>query len=139
MELRLQRKWLTEQSTIGELTINGKFSCYVLEDVVRANKIPGKTAIPAGRYRITLTPSARFQRVLPLLNDVPNYAGVRIHPGNTAADTEGCLLPGLQRGQDQLMSSRLAFGSLFNQLQAADKDGQEIWIEIINPPAHERV
>ena len=130
MELTLQRKWLTEQSTIGELTIAGKFACYVLEDVVRANKIHGKTAIPAGRYRITLTPSARFKRVLPLLNDVPNYAGVRIHPGNTAADTEGCLLPGMARGNDVVTQSRLAFNAIFKQMLNAK---EEIWIEIINP------
>ena len=133
MELKLQRKWLTEQSTIGELTIDGKHACYVLEDVVRAEKIHGKTAIPAGRYRISLTPSARFKRILPLLNDVPNYAGVRIHPGNTAADTEGCLLPGMQRGDNQVIASRVAFQNLFTQLSAANRKGEDIWIEITNP------
>lgn len=133
MELKLQRKWLTDNSTIGELTVNGKFSCYVLEDVVRAEKIYGKTAIPAGRYRITLTLSARFKRVLPLLNDVPNYAGVRIHPGNTAADTEGCLLPGLQRQKDAVLSSRTAFNLLFAQLTEANQRGEAMWIEIVNP------
>ena len=130
MELKLQRKWLTDQSTIGELTIDGKFAGYVLEDVVRAEKIYGKTAIPAGRYRITLTPSARFKRVLPLVNDVPNYAGIRIHPGNTAADTEGCLLPGMARGENLVTQSRVAFNAIFKQMQQAK---EEIWIEIVNP------
>ncbi len=98
MNLKLLRKTFTEESTIGVLSVNGTAECFTLEDKVRAVKIPGKTAIPAGIYEVTITFSDRFQKPLPLLLNVPNFAGIRIHPGNTAADTEGCILVGKTHG-----------------------------------------
>lgn len=133
MNLKLERKWLTDKSTIGVLSINGKVECFILEDVVRPQKIFGKTAIPAGQYRVTITPSNRFKRELPLLVNVPNYDGIRIHPGNSAADTEGCLLPGRNREADRVTESRLAFNALFAKLKAALARGEQVWIEIVNP------
>lgn len=122
MKLELIRDTFTETSTTGRLLIDGKFFCFVLEDVVRADgapKVHGKTAIPFGTYRIVITQSARFKRLLPLLVDVPNFSGIRIHPGNTSADTEGCLLPGETRGPNAVYSSRKAFDKLFKRLQQA--------------------
>lgn len=122
MELELKRKWLTEASTIGELSIDGAFECLVLEDRYRPPpepKVYGATAIPCGRYEVVITPSPRFKRDLPLLLAVPNYQGVRIHPGNTAADTEGCLLPGRVRHGESVQESRHAFDALFRKLKAA--------------------
>lgn len=129
MTLILQRKWATKNSTIGELSLEGKFLCFILEDVVRGTKIKGKTAIPAGRYQIVVTPSPRFKRDLPLLLNVPNYVGVRIHPGNDADDTEGCLLPGLIREADRVLNSRAAFDKLFSTIRVLLKRGP-LWIEI---------
>jgi hypothetical protein len=94
VELRLTRKEFTDRSTIGELHVNGVFECFTLEDTVRPVKIKGETAIPEGRYEVVVNFSERFQRPLPLLLNVPNFEGVRIHPGNTDKDTEGCILVG---------------------------------------------
>lgn len=116
MKINVKRLHKTNNSTIGELYIDGKFECYTLEDVERDKKIDGKTAIPKGTYKVIINHSNRFNRLLPLLLDVPNYAGVRIHSGNTAQDTEGCILVGKKRGIDVLYDSRLAFSQLFEKM-----------------------
>lgn len=130
MNLLLNRETFTEHSTIGELSVDGTFFCYVLEDVARPIKIKHQTSIPAGRYKITITHSTRFDRELPLLNDVPGFEGIRIHPGNTDKDTSGCLLVGLSRAKDLVGNSREAFNTLLPKLQLAVKRGEEISIEI---------
>src|SRR5947207_2810219 len=121
MLLRLHRQWFTSNSTIGELTVDGQPECFVLEDPYRADgvKVPGATCIPRGLYQIQITFSNRFQRELPLLLHVPGFEGIRIHPGNKPADTEGCLLPGKTRMIDFVSQSREAFNSLFEKLQDA--------------------
>jgi Family of unknown function (DUF5675) len=129
MNLKLVRTDLTSQSTIGELYVDGKFECYTLEDVVRPVKIKGMTAIPAGAYEVVISHSARFQRLLPLLLNVPNFDGIRIHAGNTAADTEGCLLVGQGKASNAISGSRNAFDALFAKLQAAAAR-EKIFIEI---------
>ena len=134
MKLTLIRDEFTANSTTGRLLVDGKFECFVLEDRERAKgekKVYGKTAIPRGTYKVEITQSARFKRLLPLLLNVPNFEGIRIHPGNKAVDTEGCLLPGKLRGIDQVMESRAAFNRLFSKLTKAKHEGQEIIIEII--------
>jgi len=92
--LMIVRQIYATASTIGYLYINGKFTCYVLEDAVRLEglKIKEKTAIPAGFYRVTIEESKRFGRGMLTINDVPNFTGIRIHGGNTAEDTAGCPL-----------------------------------------------
>lgn len=121
MDLELKRKWFTPESTIGELFVNGVFECFILEDRYRPGepKVYGKTAIPSGRYEVKITPSPRFKRDLPLLLKVPGFEGVRIHPGNVPADTEGCLLPGKVRDTDRVLESRAAFEALFTKLKSA--------------------
>lgn len=106
-----------------------------MEDVLRPPgvKLKGKTAIPAGVYDVTITPSARFKKELPLLLNVPMFEGIRIHPGNTAADTEGCLLPGRLREADFVGQSNVAFQALFAKLRAEIMRKGTIKIEIINP------
>ena len=119
MEITLIRNQKTAKSTIGDLAINGNFECFILEDIEREEKIKGKTAIPVGRYEIVLTYSNRFKKVLPLLLKVPNFEGIRIHSGNTAKDTEGCLLTGKNKAVDMVGNSRMAFESLFAKLKIA--------------------
>ena len=123
MVLRLLRKWRTPDATIGELYVDGAFECFTLEDTVREGdisrvKVPGKTAIPAGTYGIEMTLSPRFQQVLPLLVAVPNFAGIRIHAGNTSADTEGGILVGKERDADDVRDSRLALKELLAKIEA---------------------
>jgi hypothetical protein len=123
MDLLLKRKWYTDRSTIGELWRDGTFECFTLEDVVRPAgvKVPGRTAIPAGRYQVQVTFSNRFQRQMPLLLNVPNFAGVRIHCGNTDKDTEGCILVGRNRLTDAIGRSREAYAALFPRIDEAAK------------------
>lgn len=137
MELRLVRSQRDEDVTIGELYVDGEFQCFILEDAVRPVKIPGQTAIPKGRYEILVTHSPRFGRPLPLLKAVPNYEGVRIHPGNYPTDTEGCLLPGEERGEKSVLRSRQAFENLYIKITKAIDDGQEVWITIEEPEPDE--
>ena len=119
MEIQVTRNEFTDQSTIGEMYVDGTFECYTLEDVVRPVKTKGITAIPAGSYEVVVSFSERFQRPLPLLLHVPNFDGVRIHPGNTDRDTEGCILVGKTKERDFIGASKLAFEALFEKIQAA--------------------
>jgi len=132
VNLDLYRRAPVGNATIGELYVDGAFACYTLEDLVRDYKVAGATAIPAGSYQITITWSPHFQRRLPLLNDVPNYEGVRIHPGNTAADTEGCILVGTQVAGASILNSRVAFDALFARLETASVNNDIITITIHN-------
>lgn len=141
MELLLKRKIFTDTSTIGELSCNGVFLCYILEDKDRGirntdslasilnKKTFGKTAIPSGRYEITTTYSTRFKKDLPLLLNVPGFAGIRIHTGNTAADTEGCLLPGTAYSLDKVIQSKAAFAKLLDVMNTAP-EGEKLFITI---------
>lgn len=131
MNLKLIRKDFTEESTIGELYVDGEFECFILEDTVRDTKIYGKTAIPYGVYDIKITHSPRFKRHLPLLLNVPNYQGVRIHVGNYPKDTEGCLLPGKTKGKDFVGNSKTAFNELYRKMVRATERGETLSIEIV--------
>lgn len=101
MEWNLKRTLLDPKVTLGELSDeNGKFLCYTMEDAARIKKIQNETCIPAGRYQVDYTWSGRFNRMLPLLLNVPLYTSIRIHSGNTPADTDGCILVGTEKYQD---------------------------------------
>lgn len=121
MKLLLKRLHKTNNSTIGELSIDGKFQCYVIEDIERVEKVKGKTAIPKGTYQVVITMSNRFKKNLPLLLNVPNFEGVRIHSGNTALDTEGCLILGKTRAIDFVGNSKLAMSEFMSKLESALK------------------
>jgi hypothetical protein len=130
VELTLTRKIFTDISTVGELDINGTFECYTLEDKVREEKIAGKTAIPMGRYKVDITHSPRFNCDMPLLFDVPNFKGVRIHTGNVADHTEGCLLVGTSKSDNRITGSKAAYAALFAKLKKAKDRGESIHITI---------
>lgn len=125
-EFILTRETFTLTSTIGRLDdINGTFQCFTLEDTKRDGpKIPGSTAIPAGRYEVIINFSNRFKKPLPLLLNVPGFLGVRIHSGNTAADTEGCILVGNIKGDNFVGESRGAFAVLSLKIQNAIQRGK---------------
>jgi hypothetical protein len=114
LELKVVRKEFSEKSTIGEMHINEQFHCYTLEDKYRPNekKIYGLTAIPKGRYEVIITYSNHFKKNMPLLLNVPNYEGVRIHPGNTDKDTLGCILVGKNKEKDRIGDCKGVYESL---------------------------
>jgi hypothetical protein len=128
MELRLVRQHFTDNSTIGNLTIDGdNLTLYTLEDkdrklsstddlkAITDIKVFGKTAIPYGRYEVIMTYSDRFKQTMPLLLNVNGFAGVRIHSGNTAEDTEGCILVGYVKDvlHERIQNSRAAIAELY--------------------------
>lgn len=119
MKLKLKRITKTNNSTIGELYIDGVFQCYTLEDKERDVKIKNETAIPKGTYKVIINRSNRFKIDLPLLLNVPNFEGVRIHSGNSNHDTEGCILVGQTRATDFIGNSRKAFKNLFDKMKLA--------------------
>jgi hypothetical protein len=117
--LTLKRKPSANGCTIGELSYNGKFFCYTLEDVVRTGaKVAGATAIPAGTYPVTIERSPAFRMLTPRLHRVPGFEGVLIHPGNGPKDTRGCILVGLAKlpSNVKIYQSQDAFQALMAKL-----------------------
>lgn len=108
MKVEVKRTFKGTEYTIGKLYIDGNYLCDTLEDTVRpvGVKIAGKTAIPAGTYKVRKTMSPRFKKVLPEILNVPGFTGVCIHAGNTAIDTDGCLLLGLNKKKGQVLESQ---------------------------------
>ncbi|TJZ50071.1 hypothetical protein FAZ15_21890 [Sphingobacterium olei] len=134
-----------KESTLSECYLDGKFICYGLEDAVRETKIKGRTAIPAGRYRLKLNThggmNARYRKRYPNLHrgmieisKIPNYSHVYIHIGNNIGDTSGCLLVGDRYKIDSdgdyiLEKSAKAYKRVYALLVDAVARG-EVWIEI---------
>ncbi len=131
MKITLVREPSTETCTLGRLDVDQGWHCVSLEDVVRDVKIPGKTAIPAGAYKVIVTQSKRFGRPMPLLVDVPGFEGIRIHSGNTAEDTEGCILVGMDRARGAIGRSQAAFNILHGLIVRAIFMNDPITIEIM--------
>ena len=96
-----------------------------------ALKQKGKTAIPEGSYPVAVTWSPRFKRWLPLLLGVPKFEGIRIHAGNTAEDTEGCILVGENKKVGMVVNSRIWLGRLIRRINEAKEKDEDIWITII--------
>lgn len=132
MNLRLQRQPSDDNRTHGDLSIDGAWECFTLEDVVRDVKIKGQTAIPAGSYAVTLENSPRFGPDTLTVNDVPGFSGVRIHAGNTEHDTEGCPLVGRTRTATGIGESRAALAELKAKVKAALDAQDWVWLEIVN-------
>lgn len=133
LELLLIRKHYSLDCTIGELFIidrNNKTTikvCNTLEDASTVTKIKGESCIPTGKYDVQITMSNRFKKLLPLLIDVPNYAGVRIHKGNTEKDTEGCILVGMQTdGKTRIWNCQPALDAVMRLIEANKRTTLEI-------------
>lgn len=157
MQLRLIRNRYESAAgyTLGRLFVDeGGFLCWVLEPEdrglhqdmplakIKAKKVKGRTAIPAGEYRIKLKVSPTFKDKyyakpyggrMPYLENVPGFEGVMLHPGNRPEDTAGCLLPGMRQNgiPGQVFDSVLAWQDLMRfYLWPAYQRNQEIWITI---------
>jgi hypothetical protein len=141
MKLELIRNTRSSESTIGDLLIDGQFFCYALEDFDRGltssmslaeitqKKVYAKTAIPKGTYKVVITFSPRFKQYMPLLLNVKGFQGIRIHSGNTAAHTEGCLIVGMSKSTNFVGQSKIAYFRLMAKLKKVEKT-EEIIIEI---------
>ena len=142
MEIQVNRIARKDGYTIGQMSLNGEYFCDTLEDTDRglnstmsvdeilSKKRKGITAIPTGKYDVILTFSPRFKRVLPLLLSVKGYEGVRIHAGNTAEDTEGCLLVGENKEKGKVLNSRATLEKLMSVLLECEKRKEKISITI---------
>jgi len=138
MKLELRRVALRDTYTIGKLYIDGVYFCDTLEDHVRdmnkdgdlndkgEGKVFGETAIPYGTYKVIMNMSNRFKRVMPLILDVPHFKGIRIHAGNSAKDTLGCPLVGINSVKGRLTQSKKYETELYIKLSGA----KNITIEI---------
>lgn len=153
MELRLNRIARKNGYTIGRLSINGKYFSDTLEDsdrglsssmsldVLKKKKLPHITAIPTGKYQITMdvispkfSKSKFYQQFgegrVPRLLNVPAYQGVLIHCGNTAKDTDGCILVGKNTKVGMVLYSKQTYANLYPLLEAAAKHKENIFITI---------
>ena len=137
MHIRVMREPSINDTTLGSLFIEDHWQCHTLEDVIRptGEKVRSKTAIPPGCYRIILTMSNRFKKIMPEVLNVPMFTGIRIHSGNTAKDTAGCLLVGQTRSVEtrSIGRSRAAYTALMLKLRAALDAGDTIDITYVNP------
>lgn len=136
LELELVRDCKSKISTSGVLLHKDDIWCYSLEDIdrgltakmslekIKLIKVDTKTAIPSGRYEVIMSYSNRFKKFMPLLLNVPGFAGVRIHAGNTVADTEGCILLGYKRFKDSIGDSRKAVDMFYAELEKYLKLGK---------------
>ena len=143
MKLTLQRRESKAGVTIGKLFIDGVFACHSLEDEIReiegqpveSWKVHSKTAIPAGTYSVTLEMSGRFGPDTLTINDVPGFKYIRMHAGNTAKDTEGCPLLGMQATEFSLIggTSRPAVALVKSEVKKAIERGEGVTIQVNNP------
>lgn len=118
MKIKVVRIYKGETYTIGKMYLNGEYFCDTLEDAVRPVKIPNETAIPAGTYKVEVTYSPKFKRDLPLLIDVPDYTGIRIHNGSNKDHTSGCILVGFNKTKGQLTDSYIMSKLLTKRLKS---------------------
>lgn len=138
MKIEVHRKYRKDGYTIGLLYINGKFICNTLEDTDRgltsimskeqiaAVKIKGKTAIPTGTYPVIMSYSPRFGKQMPLLCGVKGFEGIRIHSGNTAKDTEGCILCGKNTEKGKVTSSKAWTEVVYDYIRSGLREGVTI-------------
>jgi hypothetical protein len=140
MRLELRRIAKKSTYTIGRLYINEEYFCDTIEDTdrglnsymsleeVKAKKVKGKTAIPTDTYRVKITYSPRFKKDMPLIENVVGFDGIRIHSGNTAEDTEGCIIVGENKVVGKVINSKETYNKLFSIL-LQDKNNLRITIK----------
>ena len=143
MEVLIDRAWKKDGYTISRLYVNGElFGCNTLEDTdrglrqdmhleeIKKKKVYGQTAIPSGSYECVYTYSNRFNKMLPLLKDVPGFDGIRIHSGNSAKDTLGCILVGKNNKKGWVSDSRFWTNKLIQTMKTAWDKKEKVTIVI---------
>lgn len=131
MKLRLLRTFLNDTCTIGELYADDVMLCFTLELPVR-DGLPG-SAIPTGIFPVNNRVSPRFGRNVPHIEPIPNRSSILIHWGNTASNTDGCVLVGKTHNLDNpcfIGESRKAFDELYALFTAALSRGEDVTIEV---------
>lgn len=141
MMLKLVRVTNAPDYTEGKLYVDGAHECYTIEDTDRfleergrSAKIYGKTAIPRGMYPVVISYSPRFKKELIEIKDVPHFEGIRIHTGNTAEDTEGCIIVGSMNESDDdgfVGNSKKAYEKLHEKVEEALEKEDEVWLEVV--------
>lgn len=138
MILTLKRKWFKANYTIGDLYIDGIWFSNTLEDMdrglddsmdeneIKARKVYGETAIPYGTYKVSITYSPKYKKMMPLIENVKGFSGIRIHSGNTAKDSLGCIIVGKNKKVGMVLDSRETYNKLFDII----KDEKNITIKI---------
>lgn len=124
MKLILQRYLFAEDYTMGLLFIDGVYFCDTIEDKFRGNdlknkKVAGETCIPYGVYAVKITYSPKYKKDMPQILDVPYFEGVRIHSGNTAKDSSGCVIVGIKSENGKVLESRKTYNALLKRLENA--------------------
>ena len=142
MKIHLKRIARKPNYTVGRLYINGVYQCDTLEDTDRGlrqgmtleqlkrMKVYGETAIPTGTYVVRWSYSNKFGKYMPELDNVPAFLGIRIHSGNAAKDSLGCILVGENKAVGQVVNSRAAYARVAKQIKAAASRGEDITITI---------
>lgn len=140
MEILLDRICRKETYTIGHFYINNTYFCDTVEDKDRdlnkngkfdngETKVKGLTAIPNGRYLVKLTYSPNFKRILPEIINVNSFTGIRIHSGNFASDSLGCVIVGENKVKGGVINSKVYEKKLIEILKKVP-DGEQIWITV---------
>lgn len=147
MEMELRRVNRADRYTEGRLSFDGRRVCDTVENRDRDEnrngrldggevKIQGETAIPNGRYRVTLEYSPKFSpryggRRIPTIHDVPGFSGIRMHTGNDAHDSEGCVIVGVRHAPGVVRDSRVTlFDWVIPPMEAAEKRKEAMWITV---------
>ena len=142
MELKLERKYRSNNYCIDKLYINGKYFSDALEDPdrgltdtmsleeIKKIKIKDNTCIPYGTYNVTITYSPRFKRNLPLINNVKGFEGIRVHNGNTPQDSSGCVLLGFNKIKGQVINSKDTVNKFIDIVQKVLNKGEKVTITI---------
>lgn len=142
MDILVERLWKKDTYTIGKVYVNGKYFCNSIEDKdrgltsdmpldeIKKKKVYGETAIPSGTYKVAYTMSPKYKRMMPLVEGVKGFDGIRIHSGNTAKDSLGCILLGKNTKVGMVTESRVTCNSFYKLIEEAIKKGEKITLKI---------
>lgn len=142
MEILIKRIAKKNSYTIGQFYVDNKKICDTIEDKdrgltndmsveqIKKSKVYGETAIPTGTYSVTYTYSTRFKKYMPLINNVKGFDGIRIHSGNTAKDTLGCIIVGDNKVVGKVINSRVWCDKVYKLIKGAIDKGEKVTLTI---------